>query len=70
MQGEVVAPVPEPGTHPEEEVLIKEGYAIDAFVLWEGGVVAVMIDGPGLFVGDAGRSAPGATLPKRRYPCA
>ena len=59
----VVTTLMEIGVRLKENLVIKEGYSIDALVLWENVWVAFEVDGPcHFFKGSAGRSATGATL--------
>ena len=57
------------GSHIEEEVIIKEGYSIDAVSQWKDDLVAIEVDGPSHFLqGSIGqsRSVNGATQLKHR----
>ena len=57
------------GSRLEEEVIIKEGYSIDAVLQRKDGLVAIEVDGPSHFLqGPIGqhRSVSGATQLKRR----
>merc|ERR1711971_262628 len=67
MQREVFSTLENLGARPEEDVIIKDGYSVDVLVFWQGQKIAIDVDEPGRFLGgDAGRTASGNTLLRRR----
>jgi len=62
LQDDVVSIISSMGLQPQEEVLLKSGYRIDA-VVEVNGQVAVEVDGPSHFIG---REMTGSTILKRR----
>jgi len=63
LQDDVVSILSSIGLQPQEEVLIKNGYRIDAVVELNGQQVAVEVDGPSHFIG---RELTGSTILKHR----
>jgi len=65
LQGNVVSSLLSMGLQPQEEVLMKSGYRIDAVVEVNGKQIAVEVDGPSHFVGKS-RERTGSTILKHR----
>ena len=63
LQDDVISELLSIGLHPEEEVLTKSGYRLDALVEVHGKKIGIEVDGPSHFVG---RKPTGSTLLKRR----
>jgi len=65
LQDEVVSILSSIGLQPQEEVLIKSGYRIDAVVEVNGKQIAVEVDGPSHFIGRSSERT-GSTILKHR----
>jgi len=65
LQGDVVSTLSIMGLQPQEEVLLKSGYRIDAVVEVNGEQIAVEVDGPSHFIGRS-RELTGSTILKHR----
>jgi len=63
LQDDVVSILSSIGLQPQEEVLLKSGYRIDAVVEVDGKQIAVEVDGPSHFIG---RELTGSTILKHR----
>ena len=64
-QDDVVSSLSSMGLQPQEEVLLKSGYRIDAVVEVNGKQIAVEVDGPSHFIGRS-RELTGSTILKHR----
>jgi len=65
LQDDVVSILSSMGLQPQEEVLLKSGYRIDAVVEVNGKQIAVEVDGPSHFIGRS-RELTGSTILKHR----
>jgi len=65
LQGNVVSILSSMGLQPQEEVLLKSGYRIDAVVEVDGKQIAVEVDGPSHFIGRS-KERTGSTILKHR----
>ena len=63
LQDDVASSLSSMGLQPQEEVLLKSGYRIDAVVEVDGKQIAVEVDGPSHFIG---RELTGSTILKHR----
>ncbi len=63
MQDDVISELKSVGLEPEEEVLTKSGYRLDAVVGVNGKKIGIEVDGPSHFVG---RKPAGSTILKHR----